>query len=68
MEKPIIRIYTTADEFIDREMDDAEFAQYQTDYAAAQAELVAVQIKASERQALLARLGITEDEARLLLG
>lgn len=68
MSKPTIRIYDceTA-ETIDREMTDAEFAQYQADQAIAlakgQAEAEAVEAKA----ALLERLGITEDEAKLLL-
>ena len=52
----------------DREMNDAEFAQYEADKAA-QAELAAAEAaKAAEKEALLARLGITADEAKLLLG
>jgi hypothetical protein len=68
MTKPIVRIYTGGGEFIDREMNDVEFAQYGIDQAAqaiAQAEATA---KAAQRQALLTRLGITEEEARILLG
>lgn len=38
-------------------------------FAAAEAErLAAEELKATQRQALLTKLGITEDEARLLLG
>ena len=65
----MIRIHNTeTDEVIDREMNDAEFAAYEADqatYAARQAEAEA---KATQRQALLTRLGITEEEARILLG
>ena len=49
-------------------MTDAEFAAFEADQAAqatAQAEATA---KAAQRQALLTRLGITEEEARILLG
>ena len=67
MKKPTIRIYTIADEFIDREMTDEEFAQYQTDYAAAIAEIGATEANALAKAALLERLGITADEAKLLL-
>ena len=69
MTKPIIRIHDLlTDEVIDREMNDAEFAQYEADQAA-QAELAAAEAaKAAEKAALLERLGITADEAKLLLG
>ncbi len=69
MTKPIVRIHNTeTDEVIDREMTAAEFKIYeekQANYAAEQAEAEA---KATQKAALLERLGITEDEARLLLG
>ena len=69
MEKPIVRIKTGAgiDEFIDREMDDVEFAQYQIDQADNQAKKAEAEAKAAQKAALLERLGISEDEARLLL-
>ena len=69
MARPIVRIHDlSTNEVIDREMNDAEFAQYETDQAA-QAELAAVEAaKAAEKAALLERLGITADEAKLLLG
>ncbi len=44
---------------------DAEIAKAQAELAAKQAEADA---KAAQRQALLNRLGITEEEARILLG
>ena len=69
MTKPIIRIHNTeTDEIIDREMNSAEFAQYEADQAANEARLAEAATKATQRQAILDRLGLTEDEARLLLG
>jgi hypothetical protein len=69
MTKPTIRIHNIeTNEIIDREMTDAEYTVYQADQtaeAARQAELAA---RESTRQALLSRLGITQEEAQLLLG
>jgi hypothetical protein len=67
--KPMIRIHNTeTNEVIDREMNAAEFAQYEADQAANEARLAEVEVRATQRQAILDRLGLTEDEARLLLG
>ena len=55
-------------EVIDREMNDAEFAQYEADKAA---QAVAAEAKAkaeADKAALLARLGLTEDELKTILG
>jgi hypothetical protein len=67
--RPMVRIHDLAtNEIIDREMNDAEFAQYEADQAA-QAELAAAEAaKTAQRQLLLDRLGITQEEAQLLLG
>ena len=68
MTRPIVRIHNIeTDEVIDREMNDAEFAQYEADQAAAAARAAAEAAKAAEKDALLTRLGITADEAKLLL-
>ena len=67
MKKPTIRIYTSVDEFIDREMNDAEFAQYQIDQAESKKEKDEADAKNQAKTELLAKLGITEDEAKLLL-
>ena len=68
MIKPIIRIHNTAmNEIIDREMNDAEFAEYQAHKAAQQLEQAEAEAKATAKAALLTRLGITADEAKLLL-
>jgi len=68
MSKPMIRIHNTeTNEVIDREMNDTEFTQYQIDVAESEARKAEAEAKAAEKAALLERLGITEDEARLLL-
>jgi hypothetical protein len=65
----MVRIHNIeTNEIIDREMNDAEFAQWQADQAIAAAQAEAEAAKAAEKEALLARLGITADEAKLLLG
>jgi crotonobetainyl-CoA:carnitine CoA-transferase CaiB-like acyl-CoA transferase len=67
--RPMIRIHNIeTDEVIDREMNDAEFAQYEADQAA---QAIAAQAKAkaeADKAALLARLGLTEDELKTILG
>jgi hypothetical protein len=55
-------------EVIERPMNAEELAQWEADKANAEAIKQAEATKAAQRQALLAKLGITEDEARLLLG
>ena len=65
----MVRIHNTeTDKVIDREMNDAEFAQYEVDQVTAAAQAAAEATKAAEKEALLERLGITADEAKLLLG
>ena len=69
MSKPTIRIHNIeTNEVLDREMTDAEFAAFEADQAKNAAEAEAEAAKAAQRQALLTRLGITEEEARILLG
>ncbi len=69
MTKPSIRIHNIeTDEVIDREMTDTEFAQYEADEAKHKERQAESEAKAAQKAALLERLGITEDEARLLLG
>jgi hypothetical protein len=67
MSKPMVRIYTGDGEFIDREMNAEEFAQYKLDVAARAAEKEAEEAKASAKAQLLSKLGITAEEAALLL-
>ena len=67
--RPMVRIHDMeTNEIIDREMNDAEFAKLQADQAAEEVENAATAQKAADRAALLAQLGITEDQAKLLLG
>ena len=64
----MVRIHNLeTNEVIDREMNDAEFAQYQSEQIARLAAEEVQAQKAAEKSALLARLGITEEEAKLLL-
>ena len=55
-------------EIIEREMNAQELAQLELDKATAAAEAQAAAEAEAKRQALLAKLGITEEEAKLLLG
>lgn len=67
--KPMVRIHNSeTNEVIDREMDDAEFAQYDADQAAYKIAQAEAEAKAAQRQLILDKLGLTADEARLLLG
>ena len=68
MSKPMVRIVELDGEIIDREMTNAEFTQYKKDQAEAEAFKAEVAVKAKAKQELLDRLGITQDEAKLLLG
>ena len=66
--RPMLRIHDVeTNEVIDREMNDAEFAQYEAEQAAQAAAQAEADAKTAARQALLNRLGITAEEAQLLL-
>ena len=68
MSKPIVKIVNVeTGEELEREMNDTEFAQYEADQAAQAAKAAELAAKAQARQALLDKLGITEEEAKLLL-
>lgn len=54
-------------EQIVREMNDDEFAQHQIDEATAAQREVLIETKKVEKLAVLERLGITADEAKLLI-
>ena len=55
-------------EIIDREMNNDEFADYKKMQAENAARIADEQSKAEAKTALLERLGITADEAALLIG
>lgn len=67
MTKPMVRISDGVN-VIDREMTDEEFAQYELDKITSAARLSELTNKATAKAALLARLGITQEEANLLIG
>lgn len=68
MTRPMIRIHNVdADQVIDREMNDEEYAQWQIDVAADEARLAAIEKAEADKAALLEKLGISADEAKLLL-
>jgi hypothetical protein len=68
MTKPMIRIHNTeTNEVIDREMNSAEFANYKEKQEKFYAEKAEAEAKAQAKAELLERLGITADEAKLLL-
>lgn len=69
MSRPIVRVYTEPSIFIDREMNDREFAQYQTDQAEYEARLASEnEVKASKVQAeaKLVALGLDLDDLKAL--
>jgi hypothetical protein len=68
MTKPTIRIHNAeTDEVIDREMTDDEFAKYEAVKVADQTEQAEAAAKATAKADLLEKLGITAEEASLLL-
>lgn len=68
MTNPIIKEHNiTTGEIIEREMNKSELDQLKADVALATIQAKEALVKASEKAALLAKLGITEDEAKLLL-
>ena len=69
MTRPIIRIHNSeTDEIIDREMNDEEYEQHLVHIEQYKIEEGKRQAQAAAKAALLERLGITEEEAKLLLG
>jgi hypothetical protein len=68
MTRPIHRIYQADGSFIDRPYTDEEMVQLEKDKLEIEKLRQNEAEAQSKRQALLDKLGITEDEARLLLG
>jgi len=68
MTKPMIKLVNaeTGEEVV-REMNAEELKQWDKDIAEAEAAKTAEAQKAANKAALLSKLGITEDEAKLLL-
>lgn len=68
MTKPMIKIHNVeTGEIIEREMNAQELAQEEADKADFEAQKAAKAEKEAEKAALLAQLGITADQAKLLL-
>jgi hypothetical protein len=68
MNRPNTRIINVeTGEFIQREMNDEEFAQYEANQVAVAARIAAEEAKAAEKTAILARLGLTADELKTIL-
>lgn len=68
MKKPMIRIHNIeTDEIIDREMTDDEFEQYQIEQKQYEKTEIEKENSILAKNALLSKLGITADEAKLLL-
>ena len=65
----MIRIHNSeTDEIIDREMNDTEFAKYQTSKIEQENLQAEFEAKEIAKQAIADRLGLTADELKLLLG
>ena len=66
--RPTIRIHDLeTNEIIDREMNDQEFEAWQADQEVQAIEQAEAEAKATAKSDLLSKLGITAEEARLLL-
>jgi len=68
MSKPVIRIHNSqTNEIIDREMTTEEFKIYKADQEAELVKQAEAEAKTIQRQDILDRLGLTSEEASLLL-
>ena len=66
--RPMITIHNQeTDQVITREMNDKEFENHQANLAKDAEEAAEIQAAATAKAALLARLGLTADEANLLI-
>lgn len=69
MSKPMVRIHDlSSNKVVDREMTDEEFTAYEADQISIKVAKNELAAKEKARNALLDKLGITADEAALLLG
>ena len=64
----IQEVFVTTGEDIVRDMTKEELAQRKIDDEVAEAALAEIEAKAQAKAAVLEKLGLTEDEARVLLG
>lgn len=69
MSKPIIRIHDIeTNEIIDREMTDKEFKEFQKNQLVELELQKEIELKKSQKKAILDRLGLTDDELNTILG
>jgi hypothetical protein len=67
--RPMVRIHNIEiDEVIDREMNDLEFKAWKADQQAQTVAQAEADAKELAKAAILDRIGLTADEAKLLLG
>jgi len=67
--RPIIRIHDLAtNKVIDREVNDAEFAEYEANKIAHEIAQAEAEKKATAKAAILDRIGLTADELKTILG
>ena len=67
--RPTVTIHNMeTNEIIEREMNDAELAKHEADKVATKAAAEAKTKAEADKAALLARLGLTEDELKTILG
>ena len=67
--RPMVRIHNAeTNEIIDREMTDAEFAEYEAEKAAQAIAQAEVEAKETAKAAILDRIGLTADELKTILG
>jgi len=67
--RPMVRIHDLAtDEVIDREMNDAEFAEYQAEKAAQAIAKAEAEAKETAKAEILNRIGLTADELKTIIG
>ena len=67
--RPMVRIHNVEiDEVIDREMNDAEFAIWETQQENLATEKIQAELKATTKAVILDRIGLTADELKTILG
>ena len=67
--RPMVRIHDLAtDEIVDREMNDAEFAELQSRQEMFVVEKAEAEAKETAKAAILDRIGLTADELKTILG
>ena len=67
--RPTVRIHNIeTDEIIDREMNDAEFGEWQANQEIIAVQKAEAEAKESAKAAILDRIGLTADELKTILG